>query len=307
MTISKEKIIKLAGENGIELKESALKFNESGLDFLVVFGEDSKGENWVLRIPRREDVLPSTKIEKQALDFIEPKLSVQAPKWVVWTDELIAYKQLTGVPVGTIDHEAMAYTWEIDEKNVPELFTETLALAMVSLHGINLDDAREAGLKVENAEEMRAEMKSRMEKVKAEFGVSDQLWEQWQRWVNNDSLWPAKTGVIHGDLHAGHILIDDEARVTGFIDWTEAFVSDISKDFVAHYRTFGEQELKKLIMYYEKAGGCVWPNMAEHIIERTAAYPVEIAEFALKSGIEEYIQMTKEALGVPQNNRSKKQ
>jgi macrolide phosphotransferase len=38
--------------------------------------------------------------------------------------------------------------------------------------------------------------------------------------------------------------------------------------------------------------------MKEHIIELVAAYPVEIAEFALVSGVEEYERMAKQALEV---------
>ncbi|MCM2404403.1 Mph(B) family macrolide 2'-phosphotransferase, partial [Rhizobium sp. S153] len=45
-------------------------------------------------------------------------------------------------------------------------------------------------------------------------------------------------------------------------------------------------------------GGIYWPRMKEHIIELDAAYAVAIAEFAIVSGVEEYEQMAKEALGV---------
>ena len=38
--------------------------------------------------------------------------------------------------------------------------------------------------------------------------------------------------------------------------------------------------------------------MKEHIIELDAAYPVSIAEFAMISGIGEYVQMAKKALEV---------
>lgn len=93
-------------------------------------------------------------------------------------------------------------------------------------------------------------------------------------------------------------MIDAIAQVTGFIDWTEAAVTDPACDFVAHYRTFGENALNKLISAYAKAGGCVWPKMAEHVIELAASYPIAIAEFALKSGLDEYKQMARQSLGV---------
>ncbi|MDG5472137.1 macrolide 2'-phosphotransferase [Jeotgalibacillus sp. ET6] len=298
MTLSKKRAVDLAGKHGFKVKEETLTFNESGLDFLVVFATDVNNQKWVLRIPRREDVFASTKKEKNALDWIEPKISFEAPKWQVWTEELIAYKQLSGIPAGTIDPEAKAYKWEIDEKNVSPQFTQSLAKAMVSLHQLDPIQAQKAGLKMDSAENLRKDMKARMEKVKEEFGVGQTLWERWQAWVEDESFWPRQIGVFHGDLHAGHILINEKEQVTGFIDWTEAGAGDVSQDFVAHYRTFGENELKKLLSAYETAGGYVWPKMAAHILELEAAYPVAIAEFAIKSGIEEYLDMARAVLGV---------
>ncbi len=297
MTLTKEKVIEIAKDNGLDILAESLAYNESGLDFLVVFAEDVDGAEWVLRFPRREDVMASTQKEKRTLDLVGAKLSVEAPNWLIYTNSLIAYKKLSGVPAATVDPEAQAYVWVLDEKNVPRLFNETLAKALVSLHSIDHEKAHVAGLPVETPEETRENMAKRMEKVKEDFYVDPELWQRWQDWLGNDSLWPKQTALVHGDLHAGHILIDEEDKVTGFIDWTEAAVGDIAIDFVAHYRTFGEDVLKELIHHYEKAGGYVWPGMAQHVIELTAAYPIAIAEFAIKSGLEEYMEMAKQVLG----------
>ncbi|TKI57803.1 hypothetical protein E8L90_21530 [Brevibacillus antibioticus] len=51
----------------------------------------------------------------------------------------------------------------------------------------------------------------------------------------------------------------------------------------------------------KKAGDRVWPRMHEHIVEMTAAYPVTLATFALKSGLEEFKSMAQQALGVDKN------
>lgn len=297
MTLTKEKVIEIAKDNGLDIMADSLTYNESGLDFLVVFAVDANGEEWVLRFPRRNDVMVSTQKEKRTLDLVSPKLSVEAPNWLIYRDSLIAYKKLRGVPAATIDPEAQAYVWVLDEKNVPTVFNETLAQALVSLHRIDHEEVRSVGVPVETPEEIRVNMAKRMEKVKEEFHVDPDLWQRWQNWLDDDFLWPKQTALVHGDLHVGHILIDKENKVTGFIDWTEAAVGDIAIDFVAHYRTFGEDVLKELIDHYEKAGGYVWPRMAEHVMELTAAYPIAIAEFAIKSGLEEYMEMAKQVLG----------
>lgn len=299
MCKTRKEVMEIAERHGLKLKENTLVFNESGLDFQVVFAIDLDENEWVLRLPRREDVMPRTKVEKQALDLVNQYITTfQAPNWSVYTDELIAYKKLNGVPAGTIDHEIQNYVWEIDEKNVPDNFHQTLGKALVALHSIPKDKAMEAGLLVHTAEEARQSMKERMDAVKAKFGVGEALWNRWQIWLNDDEIWPPVTGFIHGDVHIGHILVDKDGNVTGLIDWTEAKVTDVSNDFVIYYRTFGEEGLDSLIKAYKEAGGYYWPKMKEHIIELVATYPVAIAEFAIVSGLEEYVHMAKQTLQV---------
>lgn len=294
-----KQVIEITKKHNLILKEEMIQFNESGLDFQVVIAQDQNGTDWVLRLPRREDVMARTKVEKQALDIVNQyAISFQAPKWIIYTDDLIAYKKLDGVPTGTIDHNIGNYVWEIDINNVPELYHKSLGRVLAELHSIPIDKAAKLDLVVYTPEEARMSMKKRMDAVRTKFGVSENLWNRWQAWIKDDDMWPKKTGLIHGDVHAGHIMIDKKANVTGLIDWTEAKVTDISNDFVFNYKAFEEEGLEALILAYREAGGYYWPKMKEHIIELSEAYPVSIAEFALVSGIEEYEQMAKEALGV---------
>ncbi|MED4454724.1 macrolide 2'-phosphotransferase [Metabacillus fastidiosus] len=295
----KETVLDIAARYGLVLKEETLEFNESGLDFQVVFALDQQENEWVLRLPRREDVMPRTSAEKKALDLVnEHIIEFEVPNWTIYTNELIAYKKLNGVPAGTIDHEIQNYIWELDINNVPDCFYETLGKALAALHKVAIEKVKGVGLTVHTPEEARQSMKERMDAVREEIGVGDSLWTRWQTWIKNDEMWPKKTGLIHGDVHGGHILIDKAGNATGLIDWTEAKVSDVSNDFVILYRTFGEEGLELLINAYKEAGGYVWPKMKEHVLELEAAYPVSIAEFAILSGNDEYLQMAKQALQV---------
>src|SRR5690625_2998529 len=124
MSKTKNEVAELAERHGLELKEETFVFNESGLDFQVVFAVDDNGKEWVLRIPRRQDVFPKTKVEKTALDLVNQNAHFEAPNWEIYTQELIAYKKLQGVPAGTANLEKQAYDFEIDENNIPERFHE---------------------------------------------------------------------------------------------------------------------------------------------------------------------------------------
>ncbi|MBF2084237.1 macrolide 2'-phosphotransferase [Thermoleptolyngbya sp. C42_A2020_037] len=297
-TKSQQEVLELAHQNGLAIEGDSIQFNESGLDFQVALATDADGIHWILRLPRREDVLPSVDQERRTLELIAPRINVDVPRWAICTDELIAYRALNGVPLGTIDPEAKAYVWEIDLENLPEQFHKSLAKGIVSLHQVSVEKARAAGLPVKTTEEVRVEMQHRMESVKQEFEVDQTLWERWQSWLHDDEIWMQETVLTHGELHAGHILIDKQARVTGFIDWTEASVTDPAKDFVAYYRTFGKNALRQLISAYAESGGHTWSKMAEHVIELNATVAIDVAEFALRSGLDEYKQMAVQMLSV---------
>ncbi|MDQ0233487.1 macrolide phosphotransferase [Metabacillus malikii] len=291
-------LISLTSKYGLTIKEESIHFNESGLDFLVAFAHDTNDVEWTLRIPRRPDVFERTGVEKNVLNLIYKKVPFETPYWEIYEEDLIAYKKLSGVPAGTIDHSIQNYVWELNHEQIPEQFHQSLANILASLHTFSSEEIKNAGLTVHTAEEARQSMKTRMEKVKQTFGVGDSLWNRWETWLQNDSLWPAQTGLIHGDVHAGHIMIDTDEKAIGLIDWTEAKLTDVSVDFVFYYKAFGEDALDKLIHYYHQADGLYWPGMKEHIIEQDAAYAVAIAEFAIISGVKEYEQMAKDALEI---------
>src|SRR5699024_5707123 len=155
-------------------KEDRLQFNESGLDFQVVFALDENGDEWVLRLPRREDVMPRTIVEKQALDLVHQHAkSFQAPNWMIYTDELIAYKKLDGKPAGTIDHEIGNYVWEMDINNVPDAFHQTLGSVLLELHGITTDQVADIEMVVHTTDEARESKKKRMKAAKGKMDVGE--------------------------------------------------------------------------------------------------------------------------------------
>jgi macrolide phosphotransferase len=292
-------IAQLAANHGIQVNIDSLRFNDAGLDFNVVFAEDIDGANWILRIPKREDVFPRTATEHKALSLIRQLVSFEIPHWEVYEKDLIAYKALNGVPAGKFTMEIQDYVWGNSEEAVPEQFHESLAQVLAELHQLPKQLAESAGLPVEETKDLQLMMNKRMHHIKEVFGVGDSLWNRWQSWIANEKMWPKETGLIHGDLHPGHTIVNKETMVTGVIDWTEAKVADVSNDFIYYYYAFGEKGLNSLISYYHKAGGKTWPLMKEHVLELAAAYiPIEFAEFAIVSGTEEHEQTAKKLLGV---------
>ncbi|WP_035392365.1 macrolide 2'-phosphotransferase [Bacillus sp. UNC125MFCrub1.1] len=277
----------LVKHHGLEILENTIKINESGVDFRVAHVEDLHGDKWILRMPRRPESMKHTLQEKKTLDYISNQVHFQVPKWSIFTENLIAYKQLEGVPAASIDVEQQSYEWRFDQTNVPQAYYESLGRVLANVHSLDQQPFKTIGVEMLSAHELRGSMKQRMERVKSQYTINSGLWERWQEWLAKDSLWPPFVGVKHGDLHPGHILIDENQCVTGVIDWSEVGVGDVSADFLSHQLLFGKEGLTKLIHAYEKAGGRTWSGMDEHIIELLTTSAITVAEYAQRSGLKD--------------------
>jgi macrolide phosphotransferase len=291
-------MLRIAKNNGLRIDPSRVEINESGMDFQVAFVTDEDGKPWVLREPRRPDVMDRADNEYKVLQLLQRHLAVAVPNWRVYTSELIAYPLLEGTPAATVDPVSNGYAWKMEHDPLPAAFVSSLAQALATLHGVDHDLAASAGIRVKSPAEARETFAKNMDDIKRKIGVSDTLWDRWQRWIADDSYWPQHSALVHGDLHPPHILINEGNQVTGLLDWTEAEVTNPGTDFTIYYALFGESGLDVLLNQYQAFGGRVWPRMREHIAEQWAAYPVLIGMFALHTGKEEHMEMAQGALGL---------
>jgi macrolide phosphotransferase len=289
-----EAIVALARAHGVRAC-GELTVIDMGLDFRVVMVDDDTGQPWVLRIPRRADVVAKIAGEARVLAFLAARLSVAVPDWQVVSDELVAYPRLGGSPALSFDPVTHEVTWSFD-RTAP-LYTTSLAGVLAELHAIPVADAVAAGLPSASPEQVRREHLASLETVRQELGLGPELERTLRAWLDDDTSWPAHTTVVHGDLYAGHTLVDAAGRVRGLIDWTEAAVSDPSIDFTGHLMAFGEDELSRLMGEYERAGGRTWPSMARHIHARRELAPVRYGLFALQSGDEAHRAAARAQLG----------
>lgn len=288
----------LARQYGLRLQLSSFVYNETGLDFQVIHALDDGQQPWILRIPRRPDVLPRANNERRVLQFLKDKLPVAVPEWRIYDPALIAYPRLAGTPAANIDIKQKQYVWNLDPQNLSKTFITSLAKALVALHAAEPVIAIREGLRVSSPEQVRETLAAQMDRVKKELGVAEPLWQQWQAWLAEDRYWPRHTCLVHGDLQAAHILVDKSTAVTGLLDWTEAEITDPAIDFVLFLASFGERALVELLEQYQIAGGKTWPLMLEHIQQRQAAYGINIALFVLESGQNDYLEMARTALGL---------
>lgn len=288
-------IQKLAESHGLMLT-GEMKFNEMGIDFKVGFAADKDKTQWLIRIPRRDDLGEQIESEKRILQLAKKHLSIQVPDWKIATPKLVAYPLLKDKPALTFDAVTYEVSWNIDKENLN--YVPSLAKALVQLHNIPEAEVTDNGIKSLRPEDLRPEIADRLQLVKSELGLSEELETRYKRWLDNDILWPQFTRFIHGDLYAGHILTSKNGVVSGIIDWSTGQTSDLAIDFSGHLAIFGEESLKSLITEYEKQGGKVWSKLFEQVVERAAAAPLAYGLFAIETHDETHIAGARAQLGV---------
>ena len=282
-----EDVRALASRHDLDLAEEGITFNEAGLDYRVAFGhEDSEAaQQWVLRIPRRDDVAAALGEERAILDFVRPRLSVAVPDWRISTDELIAYPLLPGFPGLTLD-DAGEPLWNVDTES--EAYADSLARVVAELHTLDTEQAHAAGVPHEDPAQVRARWRADLERVRAEFVVSDDLVGGWEAWLADDGLWPQSTVFTHGELYPAHLLLDEHEDIVSVLDWTTARVSDPVVDFAFHCMISSAEIFERTVARYTELTGREEPRLAERCASLLAASPLSHGLYALATGLEEH-------------------
>ncbi|WP_437916182.1 macrolide 2'-phosphotransferase [Sorangium sp. So ce302] len=279
-------LLDAARREGLRLVTSHADFDRSGLAFLVVHAHDEQGVPWVVRTPRRIAVVASARVEARVLALVRQRLPVAVPDWRVHTDHVIAYPRLGDVPAVSFDPEAGPRWSRVDPAAPSEVFIASVAEALAALQRVDAAAARSAGVPVKSIDDARQLHARAMDESRAALAPPEALWARWQRWLANDAIWPRDLALVHGDLHPGHMLLDEGGRLTGILDWTEAHIGDPSVDFALFVGAFGKAALDACIARFEAAGGTTWPGLAAHAGERWAAFPAIAAKWGVESGDE---------------------
>lgn len=283
-------LLAAARGHGLRLTTDSADFDRTGLDFLVVHARDDEGAPWIVRTPRRPDVLASARVEARVLRLIRPRLPVAVPDWRVHTHEVIAYPRLGGTPAVTVD-PATGPSWNIIDPGAPPgSFLDSFARALAALQAVAPEEAAGAGVPVKTIAEVREVIGRAMEGTRGVLSPPEGVWRRWQRWLEDDESWPDHLALVHGDLHPGHMLLGADGRLEGVLDWTEAQVTDPSIDLAMFCGCFGRGALEALLPRFERAGGRTWPRLADHAAERWAAFPALAAEWALRTGNEAIVE-----------------
>jgi aminoglycoside phosphotransferase (APT) family kinase protein len=274
---SLEAIVAAAARHGLTLTDPVL--DTMGLDFLAVHARDPDGTRWIVRAPRRAEVAAAASIEARVLAAVRGKLPVAVPDWRIASD-VIAYPRLDGTPVVTLDTGEPVWNG-IDPAAPAPAFLAAIGSTLAALQRIG-----DPSLPARTISEERAECARVLERSRELIAPPPALLDRWQRWIDDDATWPAYVVLSHGDMHPGHLLLDENGALTGVLDWTEGRIGDPGIDLAMMHRCFGKPALEAIVDALVANGGTTWPRALEHATERVSFFPAQAADWAARANNE---------------------
>ncbi len=261
---------------------------------------ENLGEGWdnlawrvngefVFRIPRRQMGADLIEIEARILPLLAPQLDVEIP-----------VPQFMGEPAGDYPYSFLGYRHIAGTTGCTStLATESLidlapdiAKFLARLHAVSLgsefdeaapgdevgrtDLARRARILLERFDDLRSEIPH----VDA---------ESFHAWVNELALtpgWQAEPCWVHGDLYARHLVLDDEQRLCGVIDWGDVHRSDPALDLGIAWSFLPSEAHAVFREHYGPIDDDTWLRarfVSIHYAMALLNYGVDVADRALEA------------------------
>ena len=250
-------------ENGLDLEPGRLV--DSGWDNRVLIceaapmGGSEAARTWILRFPRRPEVIPEVDRERKLLGLLAGRLPVAVPLWEIDTvvdgQVVVGYRALAGSPAGREPRGDGDFDLSISNPP-PDAYRETLVAALIALHAIDPGVVIAAtGEPAPDPHASRARARGLVERFAVELPLPVLLADHWRRQLDDDGLWRVPTVLRHADVHPEHTLVDDAGAITGIIDWTDAGLGDPAADFLDARHAFGSAFGDRLVAEYLAAGG----------------------------------------------------
>jgi aminoglycoside phosphotransferase (APT) family kinase protein len=207
---------------------------------------------WVFRFPKRADVERQLLVEMRILPVLAGRAPLPIPSFVfhgqpsgTFPRHFGGYRKLAGVPGLQVDPAQVSF---------PAL-APVLGRFLSWLHAFPVSEAARLGVEhhpVESLiEEVRTEALTDFELLNR--AAPDAPLATWHAYLKSvpDARSPLSPALVHNDLAAEHILIDEAARaVTGIIDWSDIAAGDPAVDFAGVFHWGGQPFIDAVLSAY---------------------------------------------------------
>lgn len=198
------------------------------------------GGRWVARFPRRAVAVPLLEREARVVPAVADHLPLEVPRARVYDGAEVCRTAGCGWPFALHDLVPGRSAAEagLGERERAAL-AAPLGAFLAALHGVGAQEAR--GLGAVGDELRRLDVAHRAPRVRRRLARAVALGEiadarPWERVVEATPPAVARRAcLVHGDLYALHVLVDENSAACGVIDWGDVHAGDPAVDLaVAH-------------------------------------------------------------------------
>ena len=197
----------------------------TGEDVDVAEVTDTLGRQWVVRAPR--SATAGALLEAEAglltslagyLPFAVPTLEGSAP--LPEGGRAVVGRALPGRAMTPGDVADLAAS--------PRL-AQSLGRALAAIHDLPERHVSSTGSAAYDAEEHRKRRLTELDRAAATGFVPPRLLTRWENALEEAGAWRFVPCVVHGDLDAGHVLLDGDT-VSGVVEWGQVRIADPADD-----------------------------------------------------------------------------
>jgi aminoglycoside phosphotransferase (APT) family kinase protein len=173
-------------------------------------------ERFVFRFPRRESAVRLIERETRVLPLLAPHLPLPVPT-----------PRFIGVPAAGSPYPFAGYplipgttAWSEEERAAN---AAVLGRFLAALHGIPVSEETRGWAPVHEKEGPEPLVRERLLAIEpAPDGIDLEALGDLERRLRLAPVWKQPSCWVHGDLYARHLLVDEERRLCGVIDWGDA-------------------------------------------------------------------------------------
>ncbi len=243
-----ERARRLIGGQFPELAEAHIRALDTGWDNTVHLVDG----RWAFRFPRRQIAVPGVEREIEVLPRLAANLPlpVPEPRWVGVAADDYPWPWF-GAPY--LPGREVAVVASPDDARVG--LGVAVGEFLRALHAPRLRSR--IGPTLPHDPNRRADMPFRVDATRRRLDelAASGLWQATpdiDRLLDDAAVLPhsSRTVVLHGDLHARHLLVDEEGGAAGVIDWGDVCVGDPAIDLSVAFGTFSGTSRDALLDAY---------------------------------------------------------
>lgn len=204
--------------------------------------DDSAGRRWVVRAPRTAVAGARLEAESRLLGSLAGWLPCAVPR----------IEGTAGLPAGgrAVVHRTLAgHVLDPAVLAPGPGLAAGLGRAIAAVHDVPERLVEDAGLPVYTAEEYRQRRLAELDRAAVSGHVPAALLARWEQALEEAGAWRFSPGVVHGDLAAENVLVEED-RVVGLLEWAETRVADPADDFAWLVSVVDEPVLASIVEAY---------------------------------------------------------